>query len=379
MDKATGHTNDSSKGLPYWVPEEAERYLLHTESGMSIRAVARKVGCHASTILRQIRRYENRRDDPLVDSALRQLGREHFQKNCSATQKEMPQMNAHVRKSTLKPLDARMEREAKRALRRLTETGAVLIVAKEMEKAVVLRELPGGKSTRTAVIDTEIAQAMALQDWIKCSKSGKITQYEVTPAGIAALKRMLSEQEAAKSGFHDSQAMFGDQHREWGTRDITEGESERPRTIRYNLAESPLAGLARRKDKTGQPFLTDDLVSAGERLREDFELAQMGPRVSQNWEKFLTGGGGRGGISGDNRIGEGPSAARDRVSKALADLGPGLGDVALRCCCYLEGIEAAEKRMGWSARSGKIVLRIALQRLKLHYEQTHGKYGPMIG
>ena len=46
------------------------------------------------------------------------------------------------------------------------------------------------------------------------------------------------------------------------------------------------------------------------------------------------------------------------VAAALRDLGPGLGDVALRVCCFLEGIEAAEQRMGWAARSGKIVLRI---------------------
>jgi len=42
--------------------------------------------------------------------------------------------------------------------------------------------------------------------------------------------------------------------------------------------------------------------------------------------------------------------------------------VALRCCCYLQGLEIVEKRMGWSARSGKIVLRIALQRLRRHYD-----------
>jgi hypothetical protein len=53
---------------------------------------------------------------------------------------------------------------------------------------------------------------------------------------------------------------------------------------------------------------------------------------------------------------------------ALSALGPGLSDIVLRCCCFLEGMEIAEKRMGWSARSGKIVLRIALQRLRQHYD-----------
>ena len=71
--------------------------------------------------------------------------------------------------------------------------------------------------------------------------------------------------------------------------------------------------------------------------------------------------------------------ARKRVADAMAELGPGLSDVVLRCCCYLEGLETTEKRLGWSARSGKIVLRIALMRLKRHYDETVGPGGPMIG
>ncbi len=51
----------------------------------------------------------------------------------------------------------------------------------------------------------------------------------------------------------------------------------------------------------------------------------------------------------------------------------------LRCCCFLEGLEAAEKRLGWSARSGKIVLRIALLRLKRHYDERNGGRAPLIG
>lgn len=68
------------------------------------------------------------------------------------------------------------------------------------------------------------------------------------------------------------------------------------------------------------------------------------------------------------------------IRAAMADLGPGLSDVLMRCCCYLEGVEAAKKRLGWSARSGKIVLRIALMRLHQHYERTLGSAaGGMIG
>jgi len=59
--------------MPGWVPAEARRYVLHTEAGLSIRALARGEGCHASTVLRQVRRVETRRDDPLVDEALRRL------------------------------------------------------------------------------------------------------------------------------------------------------------------------------------------------------------------------------------------------------------------------------------------------------------------
>ncbi len=148
------------------------------------------------------------------------------------------------------------------------------------------------------------------------------------------------------------------------------------RRIRYNVLESPLSVLARRKDKDGKPFLPDDLVAAGERLREDFEVGQMGPRVAQNWDRFLTMGD-RGTFRPESG-GFGPEGARDRVAAALKDLGPGLGDVVLRCCCFLEGMEQAEKRMGWSARSGKIVLKIALQRLRRHYQEL-GDASGLIG
>ena len=261
-------------------------------------------------------------------------------------------------------------REARRILRRLCETGAFLLVSPELEKAAVFREVVTGRRTRTAVVDREVAQAFALKDWIVGTPKQKVALYSITSTGRAALKRLLAENQAAKApatGFAEAPSPFQSQHREFAERIVTENDGTRK--IRYNLAESPLTALARKKNKSGAPYLTSDHLEAGERLREDFELAQMGPRVAQNWDNFLTASTG-GGFNSGRTPSDGPTAARDRVGHALAALGPGLADVAFRCCCFLEGLETAEKRLGWSARSGKVVLRIALQRLAEHYAES---------
>lgn len=268
-----------------------------------------------------------------------------------------------------------LSRDAVRVLRRLCETGAVLAVAAEMDKAVVVRDTATGGSTRTAVVEAAVAQAMALKDWIAPANTGRIVRYHITTAGRAALTRMIKDMDD-QSGFAEAQTPFEGATEEW--EDGGAVQSARHRRMRFNLAESPLIALSRRRDRDGKPFLSDALVNAGEHLREDFELAQVGTRVTQDWDGFLTAGtqttqraGGAGNMTSND--------AQTRVADALAYLGPGLSDVALRCCCYLEGLETTEKRLGWSARSGKIVLRIALMRLKRHYEETIGPGGPMIG
>ncbi|MEM6479691.1 MAG: DUF6456 domain-containing protein, partial [Pseudomonadota bacterium] len=299
--------------LPTWLPRGARHYLIHTEAGLSIRAVARLVGVNPSTVSRQVRRFEARRDDPLIDEGLRQLGVSHFQPHSPCGfRKDCDMKHQTVSLPPEAPSEEMIAREAKRILRRLCETGAVLAVARDMEKAVVVRDTPDGGTAKTAVVDRPVAQAMALKEWIACdSPEARIARYRITSVGRAALKRLLAQAESRAAGFHESQASFGAQHREWGERDVMEegadGEA-RARRMRYNLSESPLAGLARRKTKDGKPFLSDELVTAGERLREDFELAQMGPRVAQNWDRFLTGAESRSFNSTDG-LG-GPEAAR---------------------------------------------------------------------
>lgn len=315
--------------------EDAETYLRHVEEGVSIRALARELGCHASTVLRRIRKFENRRDDPLVDAAL-------------------------TGKSAR---DVRMEsdRRFRRILRRLAEPGAELITTKDLPKALVVRD-----EIQTAVLDREMAEQMALRGWIaQAHQTGKVRRYVLVPTGREALRRMMKP--------HADQS---DQHRIWETKTILDPEDGRRKSRRVNIAESPLMLLARRRDQNGKPFLNQGMVAAGERLREDFELAQLGPRVTQNWDRFLTAGID---VSRNSLSMGGSDAARNRVAHALRELGPGLGDVAFRVCCFLEGIEMTERRLGWSARSGKVVLRLALMRLERHYHDVYGSTMPLIG
>ena len=358
-----------------------QQYSDHAVAGQSLRAIARQRGTHPSTVMRRVRRIEQRRDDPLIDDVLQRL------------QADMPpRFPVHIHPAKEEPMTAQIRQDAAamadrverilaapdclRVLRRLAEAGAMLAVAPDLDKAAVLRELPGGGSVRTAVVDRELAGALVLQEWVALRRQGRIVTYAISASGRTALRHLAGGEESLPQGLAEAVVDFAARHRVWGERVVVEDDG--PRRLRCNLAESPLALLGRRRDKDGVPFLTPEQVAAGERLREDFELAQMGAHVTQNWDRFLTGG-----TRGTARMGggpaEGPRDARERVARALGELGPGLGDMALRCCCHLEGLETAERRLGWSARSGKIVLRIALDRLSLHYRSCYGAPSPLIG
>lgn len=358
----------NSLQLPDWVPQPVHLYLAHTVAGLSIRALARDSDLHPSTVLRQVRKFELRRDDPLVDDALRALVANDA--GPWPRKKDIAQMPIDT--NTVSPgvddaltLD-QIEAEALPILRRLCEPGALLAVARDMETAVIVREDGTGESFRTAVTDRRIAQAMALKSWINTADpSLRIVRYFITSAGRAALRGLTAETENRAQGFRDSSPRRRDGSNVW---DLGDTESV---AGRYVVTESPLVGLARRRDKDGKNFLSPELVQSGERLREDYELCYVGPRVAENWQDALR-------APVKENTAQATIDARSRVFDALTELGPGLADIALRCCCFLEGLEVTEKSMGWSARSGKIVLRIALQRLARHYEEQ-GKFRPLIG
>ena len=335
--------------LPDWVPEDALRYLEHTESGQSIRQLARRAGCHPSTVLRQVRRIENRRDDPLVDGALSELARWNVKTGAGS--------NGGAARAV------ELETHSAEVLTRLGQPGAVLAVAEGMENAVVLRE--GDPVEAKLPVPRALAGAMALLGWISCTRPGRLSRYQITQNGRNALTRIVAQNE--------NKARTRAEHAEG--RQARSGPAPTPglRRQRYSGAETPLDMLARLMDKNGDPFLPPDLVLTGKRLREDYEVAQVGQHLAQGAAYF----GADDCSTGDNRGWSSQSAreAQNRAMGALTALGPGLSDIALRCCCYLEGLEAAERQLGWSARSGKIVLRIALQQLQSYYQAQDGETG----
>lgn len=124
-----------------------------------------------------------------------------------------------------------------------------------------------------------------------------------------------------------------------------------------NAAESPLGWLAARG-------LIDARQSeAGERLRADYETAALGPRVTMRWGGAPIGRGGGQGLDPTTA----QIAAKRRFDGALAAMGSGLKDVAWRVICAGEGLPVAEKALSWPARSGRLVLTLALDRLADHY------------
>ena len=132
------------------------------------------------------------------------------------------------------------------------------------------------------------------------------------------------------------------------------------RNVTVNLAESPLSWLRARGLVSVRQY------DAGEQLRDDYEAACLGARVTMRWDAAPTGSGGRGAPSTGTPGGPQLSAKR-RFDAAIAAAGPGLGDVLWRVVCAGEGLPAAEKALGWPARAGRLVLTLALDRLAEHY------------
>lgn len=132
----------------------------------------------------------------------------------------------------------------------------------------------------------------------------------------------------------------------------------------FNAEESPLARLAQRRGKGGEPFLAEAEAIAGERLRLDFTRAGLTPSVTQRWGETTRGGGSRG---GGRDLSDMAIDAKTRVDAALTAVGPELSGILLDVCCFLKGLETVERERQWPARSAKLLLKAGLGALARHY------------
>ncbi len=141
------------------------------------------------------------------------------------------------------------------------------------------------------------------------------------------------------------------------TRTLSPGDAVDRRLVTVNLAESPLAWLVRRGMVTARQF------EASERLRGDFMRAGQAPRVTMRWDPAPGASSSGGGMDPTTA----QLSARQRFDAAVAAVGPGLSDVLWRVVCLGEGLETAERALHWPNRAGKLVLKLALDRLVTHY------------
>lgn len=358
----------ASRRLPGWVPAPVRLYLAHTEGGETIRALARRSGCHPSTVLRQVRRTETLRDDPLAEAALTRLGR-------FWTVRSGDPYTDHPAQDPL-PMtdksrdDAALARDSLRALRALVEPKTLLVIADGVEDAVVVHDAGADRPVRRAVVRREVAEALVLREFITGRQSGRLARYTITAAGRTEINRRMAEAEsrrAAHVGDEDADASDG-------PAELLAPQGARGAGARRSPGtDAPLQVLARRHRADGEAWLPPELIGAALRFRESWEIARIGGGMTRDWEALLcgrvanaAGGAGRHPSGTPTRRLE----AEESLAAAIRALGPDLAETVLLGVCEEHGMEDIEKRLTFPARSGKIVLRIALRMLARHYRKS---------
>jgi hypothetical protein len=239
----------------------------------------------------------------------------------------------------------RSDANKERLLRELCSHHAARLIPGDDGSFVLNSEGPG----RPAILGAETVASLASE--------GLIT--EVEPDRFAATEDALSWLQR-RSNPEDP---FRTQHAEIDK----EHHADLDRTVLINLEESPIAALARRPAKDGKPWLSPDLVAAAERLRRDFEIGRLQPRVTANWSASVNSGRRTGNTGGVADLTDMALAARASVDRALEAVGGELAGLLVDVCCFLKGVETVERERQWPARSAKLVLRIGLQSLAKHY------------
>ncbi|MEI9995748.1 MAG: DUF6456 domain-containing protein [Rhizomicrobium sp.] len=242
-----------------------------------------------------------------------------------------------------------IEREARRVFCKLLVPGAHLRPGGDGLYRIASRE---DAARRSAPLGAAVVDAFVKAGWLR--RAGGAKCYVLSDAGEGWLARATADDEP-----------FAAQHQLRRTRLVTDPQGRTQRVVTDD-AESPLSRLKQRGLLTGAQF------DAGEKLRRDFTLARLMPRLGVDYSAPVVLG--RRGQKGESDFNDVVLAAKQRFANAMRAAGPGLGDLLFDVCCHLRGLEEAERANAWPSRAGRVVLGIALDRLAEHYGlHTRGK------
>ena len=97
----------------------------------------------------------------------------------------------------------KLDRDTLRALRALTEPGAMLVIADGIEEAVIVKSGPDDRPVRRAVVSRDVAESLALKEWIEGRTKGKLARYTITPAGRTELGRLVARSESRQVALNE--------------------------------------------------------------------------------------------------------------------------------------------------------------------------------
>ena len=201
---------------------------------------------------------------------------------------------------------------------------------------------PGGDRRRRPLArldDTQLRQALAsglldqIGDRVQLASSGHAAIQRQRDGSFAAQHRIMSERTILREG----------------------GQLQR---VRFNTREGALGRWAAQLDPVER--------AAAERFCADHARSSLHQHTTRNWS-LTANVRQKGWRGGPDAAPLAAIAAKDRVMDALDALGGGMGPLVMAVCIREEGMAAVERRFGWAQRSGKTVLKLALQQLARHY------------
>jgi len=146
-----------------------------------------------------------------------------------------------------------------------------------------------GQTQAQPTVECRIVQDWQSRGWIAATPSGML---KLTAAGRQAAGVDRPDHPDAVSPHRRQHGLIIEETRTF------DADTQK---VTVDATESPLGWLVRRRDRHGRPLIDEAQYAAGERLRADFTIGGLSPRVTASWEQTIaSGSSGRSGGSSCN-------------------------------------------------------------------------------